>query len=190
MPKILIIFAKNFARLQEPETIHSPGKIGKRIVQHVSFSECYDGVIDWDAVHPDAVPISSEELERVYEAVCGWGRRTYPEESGQWRIHRVLRKSGMLVAIVERCDAGYTAAFPVKVMVDRESFNIISDMSIGDLPKKVPDVLDQEQAFQQIADSVVSKPYYVWHSQKGSYQLMYMIDCPYIIDARSGEVLT
>lgn len=172
------------------EPFQPPSSIGERVVQHVSSSERRDGVIDWDAVHPDAVPISREELERIYEAVCGWGSRVYPDESGQWKITRVLRKSGMIVAILERSDAGYTAASRVKVMVDRESFNVISDMRVGHLPKKAPDVMDKEQAFQRIAASVVSEPYFVWHSQKRSYQLMYMIDCSSVVDARSGEVIT
>lgn len=172
------------------EPLQTPSSIGERVVQHVSSSERSDGVIDWDAVHPDAVPISREELERIYEAVCGWGSRIYPDESGQWKMTRVLRKSGMLVAILERYDAGYTAVFRVKVMVDRESFDVIGDMRVGHLPKKAPVVMDKEQAFQRIAASVVSKPYFVWHSQKRGYQLMHMIDCSCMVDAHSGEVVT
>ncbi|MFC4600297.1 YcdB/YcdC domain-containing protein [Cohnella hongkongensis] len=176
------------ARETNLEPFQPPSSIGERVMQHVSSSERYDGVIDWNAVHPDAVPIRSEELERIYEAVCEWGSRMYPEESGQWKITRVLRKSGIIMAILERYDAGYTAAFRVKVMVDSESFNVISDMRIGHLPKEAPDVMDKEQAFQRIAASVISKPYLVWHSQKRSYQFMHMIDCPSMVDARSGEV--
>lgn len=174
---------------QEKTYTHDQSRalIGERMERAAASSELRDAIIDWEAVHPDAEPISPDEVERVYESICVWGHQKYPGESGQWMLGRVLRKSGLLVAVLERNNREYRAAFRTKVLIDPDSFAVISDISFGDLPRKPEELLTKEQAFNKIADTVTSKPYYVWEEQKREYRLMYLIDCPFVIDACSGE---
>lgn len=167
-----------------------PGTTGEKIKQFNSERERHNDVIDWEDQHPDTVPFCPDELERVYETVRDWAMVRWPDGSGQWMIARVLRRSGMITAVLDRRDSGYEVGFGrIKVLVEAGTYVLIDVIELAEIPPHPPAVIGKEEAFERIAGSLTCKPYYVWDAQEKGYWFMHMVDCPIIVDALSGDVV-
>ncbi|AEI43195.1 hypothetical protein [Paenibacillus mucilaginosus] len=173
------------------EAAVTPEKVGVFINRFITSRESREVLIDWEEKHPDTVPIRPEEIERTYETVREWAGRRWPGGSGQWMISRVLRSNGMLMAVIERREAGYEVGLGrTKVVVDGENYTFVDAIEPAELPPRPPEVIEKEEAFRNIVEALTCKPYYVWDRNRKGYRFMHMVDCPLLVDALSGKVVT
>ncbi|MBP1948999.1 hypothetical protein [Virgibacillus litoralis] len=147
--------------------------------------------------HPDTIPITNTEVETCEQEVLRFLQLEFPNESGEWKLTGLYLENGYIFA--ELKPTKFTnRAFDrkIKLMIDRENYNAVNyidnDMLL-DMFKHFKDADDpsvsQEEAFEKIRDYVEVEPVYVYNNEKNSYIMCGKMDCPYGVNAITGDIV-
>lgn len=148
-----------------------------------------------DAPHPDKKPIDKELELTCIETARTAVQNFYPNASGQWRLVSLHREHGHIIAIIRPADHSKAVIHTLKVLMDRDGtfVNIVDNQFLFQLLGAFKDadqpVLSKEEAYEKLAAHITSEPVYTLNRQTGKYHVHAKIDCPYAVQAITGELV-
>ncbi|RKN71188.1 leucine-rich repeat domain-containing protein [Paenibacillus ginsengarvi] len=169
-----------------------PAKPGERLRRFIEGTESRSLCVDWQAKHPDSLPVDETEAEQAFAAVRAWMMRNKPDDSGRWLLNRLTRHNGMFVASVRRAEEeGKPGMFgKINLLLEPGTYGLIDAIELPAPPKvPVPELLAPEEAFARIADKLLCTPYYVWDRAADCYRYMHLLDCDTFVDGLSAETV-
>jgi|GEM_PF-1524993 len=148
--------------------------------------------------HPDTLPITEEDQNKIIVTINQFLRDKYPLDSGKWKITYVFR-SGDLNVVLKPADQGIRVILQPKIIVflDPKTWQVTNylDMSQWNcLTKNLKDSaniinISRKEAFELIKDTIKITPYYVYDFDVKKYVLCGKIDTDYAVVAETGEVI-
>ncbi len=147
--------------------------------------------------HPDTIPITNTEAATCEQEVSRFLQLEFPDESGEWKLTGLYLENGYIFA--ELKPTKFTnRAFDrkIKLMIDRENYHAVhyvdNDMLL-DMFKHFKDAdepaVSQEEAFEKLREYVEAEPVYVYDNEQKSYIMCGKLDCPYGVNAITGEIV-
>ncbi|MFC4558215.1 hypothetical protein ACFO3D_08315 [Virgibacillus kekensis] len=147
--------------------------------------------------HPDTKPVSEQDVDACEETAVGFLRMVYPEDSGKWKLTGIYRSNGYLFA--ELWPAAGTSRVikrKIKLIIDPGTYEAVNYIDndrllemFGHLNKAAEAAISKEEAFSKLREHVEAEPVYVYDQEQGTYVMCGKLDCPYGIDAVTGELL-
>lgn len=146
---------------------------------------------------PDSFPILKEEQEKCLVAVKDFLRQEYPNDSGNWNLKTLHREKGYIHAIL-RANIQDDRVFQRKlsIIIDAHSLQVLNYID-NQLMLKIFDQFEatdevtvtKEEAYEKLKELFELTPYYVYDFDQKQYVLCGKLDCPYGVNASSGEVI-
>lgn len=146
---------------------------------------------------PDMLSITKEEQEKCFETVKNFMRKVYPNDSGKWVLDHLYRDMEMVHAVLKLNEQN-KLIFNEKlvVMLDPKTFEVLNYIDTSSFLEMFQNfesedkvMVGKEEAFGNLEQHLLIKPYYVYDYAKQKYVLCGKLDCHYCVDAESGEVI-
>lgn len=140
--------------------------------------------------------ISKDEQTRIITEVSRLLQQELPDDNGQWKLTTIQQEHNYLFAILHPVKQDFRIIGPkIKVIMDsktlkplnymdnRQLLDVFRDFKEAEMP-----VISKGEASEKLRSYLEISPVYVY--QKGRYMLCGKIECGYVVDAVTGEMIS
>lgn len=147
--------------------------------------------------HPDTRPLTAADQDAGEQEALRFLQLVFPDASGEWKLTGLYRENGYVLAELRPLEFT-NRAFDrkIKLMIDRDTHtavNYVDNDMLLDMFKHFKDTdkvsVSQKDAFEEIHEHVEVEPVYVYDNEKGRYIMCGKLDCPYGVNAVTGNVV-
>ncbi|GGA82863.1 hypothetical protein [Ornithinibacillus halotolerans] len=140
-------------------------------------------------------PLTEEEIQASTELTREFVSKHYPSDSGKWKLTGMYPEKNYIITEVQK-DSPTVFNHKFKVIINRKNGTVanywdskyIFDM-FQSYEKSAEAKLTKEEALEKILPKVNITPVYVKTAESEYYQLCAKVDCDYVVQAITGEVL-
>ncbi|WP_100013098.1 hypothetical protein [Lentibacillus sediminis] len=146
---------------------------------------------------PALLPITAEDQTRAIEGAIHFLQQEFPDDSGKWKAAGMQRVSRYIIVVVTPAVPGHRVIERrLKLFLDQETFAVVNYMDdqallnmLSDYRQAEPAKISRETAFEKLSNSLSARPMYVYEKQQQCYVLCGKLNCGYVVDAVTGELL-